>query len=98
MIIKRVRPVPLGKMLGVLYAIFGLLFGLLFSLIAFASPAFSTASHQQPFPGLSLFFGVGAVFFLPISYGLLGFLGGLITAALYNGLAKVLGGIVIDVE
>ena len=98
MIVKRVQPVPLGKMLGILYAVFGLLFGLVFSLIGLASSAFTSGSHPQAFPGWSLFFGVGAVVFLPIMYGLLGFLGGLLTAALYNVLAKMIGGIVIEVE
>jgi hypothetical protein len=98
MVIKRVQPVRLGKMLGLLYAILGLVVGLCFSLIGLASSSFSSAAHTPGFPGMGLFFGVGAIVFLPIFYGILGFVGGLISAALYNGLANVIGGIVIEVE
>ena len=98
MLIKRVQPMSLGKILGVLYAIGGLFFGLIVSLVALAFPGFGSAPQQQAFPGSSLFLGVGAIVFLPIFYGAAGFLGGLISAALYNGLAKIVGGVMIDVE
>jgi hypothetical protein len=97
MLIKRVQPVPLGKMFGLLNAVVGLLAGVVVSLVSLAFPAFG-GMPQQSFPGMSLFFGVGAIVFLPIFYGLFGFLSGLIGAALYNVLAKVVGGVVIDVE
>jgi hypothetical protein len=35
--------------------------------------------------------------FLPITYGIMGFVMTLIMAALYNGLAKLVGGVEIDV-
>lgn len=38
-------------------------------------------------------FGVGAVVFLPIFYAIIGFLGGLIGAGLYNALAGIVGGV-----
>jgi hypothetical protein len=85
--IKRVQPVPLGKIVGVLSAIVGL-FELAFTLVG---------SHEQAVHGWSLFSGAGAVL-LPIVYGVGGFLYGLIVAVLYNILASLVGGIVIEVE
>ena len=98
MLIKRIEPVSLGKILGVLYAIGGLVVGLLFALMSLVIPGFANAPEQQTFPGWSLLFGVGAVVILPIFYGVLGFVGGIIGAALYNGLSKFVGGVVIQVE
>jgi hypothetical protein len=97
-LIKRVQPMSLGKILGVLYAVIGLFIGLIFSLVSIAFPGFGSAPQQQEFPGWSLLFGVGAVVLLPLFYGALGFVGGLISAALYNGLSQFVGGVVIEVE
>jgi hypothetical protein len=41
-------------------------------------------------------FGVGAIVLLPIFYGVLGFLGTLIMALLFNFAAGVTGGIEVD--
>jgi hypothetical protein len=85
--IKRVQPVPLGKIVGVFSAIVGL-FELAFAL---------AGSHAQAIHGWPVFSGAGAVL-LPILYGFGGFLYGLIVAVLYNILANLVGGIVIEVE
>lgn len=98
MLIKRIRPMSLGKILGALYGICGLFLGLIFALVSLAIPSLGSSSPQAAFPGASLFFGVGSIIFLPIFYGVLGFVGGVICAALYNGLAKFVGGVVLDVE
>ena len=42
--------------------------------------------------------GAGAIIVFPICYGLIGFVGTLIVAALYNVLANMVGGIEMDVE
>ncbi len=43
-------------------------------------------------------FGVGALLFMPIGYGVLGFVVSLVLAALYNVVAKFAGGIEIQTE
>jgi hypothetical protein len=43
-------------------------------------------------------FGVGAVILLPLFYGLMGFLMGMLTAALYNLIAGWLGGVELEVQ
>lgn len=47
---------------------------------------------------MGLLFGVGSVIFLPIFYGVLGFVFGLLTALLYNLVARFVGGIEVEVE
>ena len=43
-------------------------------------------------------FGVGSIILFPILYGILGFLGGLITALPYNLIARFVGGIELELE
>ena len=47
---------------------------------------------------IGLMFGVGAIVFLPIFYGIMGLVGGLLAAIFYNLAAKMMGGIQIDLE
>jgi hypothetical protein len=95
MVIKRVGPVSCAKISGTLYAAMGLIFGAIFSMVALAGGLASNSSNSA---GLGALFGVGAIVVLPICYGLIGFVGTLIAAALYNLLANVVGGIQMDVE
>jgi hypothetical protein len=90
--IKRIAPQSLGRIVGVTYAILGLIGGLFFSLISIATQS------QAGSPPMPIFFGVGAVVFLPILYGLVGFIGGLFVAWLYNIVAERIGGIEIDIQ
>jgi hypothetical protein len=94
MVVKRVSPLSCAKIAGLLYAIMGLIFGAFVSLFgvvgAFAAPEAEAGM-------IGALFGIGAVVLLPIFYGCLGFFGALITAALYNALASVVGGVEIDV-
>ena len=47
---------------------------------------------------LSVFFGAGAVIALPNFYGIMGFVGGIIMAAIYNFVAGIVGGLELDLE
>jgi hypothetical protein len=40
--------------------------------------------------------GIGAIIVFPILYGLLGFLFGLLSAAIYNLAARIIGGVTIE--
>ena len=80
-----------------IYGILGILIG------AFISVAFliggAAASARQPLPpGLGLLFGAGAIIFVPIIYGGMGFVMSLIGCALFNWLASLVGGVRWDVE
>ena len=94
MVIKRVGPVSCAKITGTLYAIIGLVAGLIFSLASLAG-AFSARGARA---GGMAAIGAGAVIVFPLLYGALGFVGTLIAAWLYNLLARVVGGIQIEVE
>jgi hypothetical protein len=96
MLIKRIQPMPLAKISGVLNAVLGIVMGVFFCLVTLAMPF--PQPHGQQFPGWSLFFGFGAIVFLPFFYGAFGFVSGLIGASLYNALSRYIGGIVIQVE
>ena len=95
MVVKRVGPLSVAKNAAVLYAIFGLIAGAIFSLAA-AAGAF--ASDSGAGAGIFGMLGVGSIIILPIFYGCLGFVGGLISSVLYNVIAGMVGGIQLDVE
>ena len=93
--VSRIGALSLAKMLAVTYAFLGLFIGGIVSLFA----AMGGAMGKDAAGGLgAMIFGVGAVIVLPIVYGCLGFVGGLITSVLYNLVAKVVGGIEIELD
>ena len=98
MVIRHIGVGSLARILGALYALWGFIFGIIVALVALAGAGMSAAS-DSPMPGwLGGLFGVGAVIFLPICYGVLGALGGALTAVMYNVIAGVVGGLTIETE
>ena len=79
-------------MLGILYGFVGLLFAPIFLLMSVIG-----AAADAPSSGL-MAFGAGAVVMFPIIYAVIGFIGGIIGAAIYNLVAKWVGGIEVEVE
>lgn len=98
MTIKRIDPMSLARITGLLYAVLGLLLGALLSVISFTMASILPTSVPSQFGVFRMLFGVGAVILLPCLYGALGFVGGLLSAAIYNGLAKAIGGVVIEIS
>ena len=97
MTIKRIDPMSVAKISGVLYAVMGLIIGAFFALVSMMGAGFARTGLLGG--GLfSMMFGVGAIILLPIFYGVIGFVGTLCMAAIYNGLAKVVGGVVLFTE
>jgi len=97
MVIKRVNPISAAKVGGVLYALLGLVIGACVSLFALAfSGAMASMSDQPGGSTFGMLFGAGAIVLMPIFYGVIGFIGTLISAALYNLAAKLTGGIEVD--
>ena len=82
----------LAKFSGVLHAMMGLLLGAAFSFFAVLGAGTADAGL------MGIAFGLGAIIILPIFYGVLGFLGGLVSAGLYNLTAKWQGGIEFDLK
>lgn len=94
MIVKQIGVLSAGKMLGALYGILGLLLGGLFTLFAVIGFSGSGEGGGQ----FAFLFGVGAIIIFPLMYGFIGFVGGIISAALYNLLSSVVGGIEIEMS
>jgi hypothetical protein len=100
--IKRVAPLQTGKMMGVLYACMGLIFLPFFALAGVAG-VFAQQTQQAQSPGTApaviiaaMMFGFGI--FMPVFYGVFGFIFGVISAAMYNLIARWIGGIEVEVE
>ena len=97
MVVRRINPLSIAKIAGLLYAILGLIVGAFMSLIFGAIGSFGMASHEMP-PMFGMLMGAGSIVALPIFYGVLGFVGSALAAMIYNGLAGFVGGIEIDVD
>lgn len=80
----------MGKVTGVMYALFGFIGGAILSLIALVGAG-------GPGMGGALF-GIGAIILLPIFYGIIGFIGGIVSVVIYNLISGMIGGIVIQTE
>ena len=91
--LTRISPVKAGLVLGVLYGLLGCIAipFLLIAGVAAGAAASQAGSSAVPFGFL---FGIGALL-VPVLYGVMGFIGGLIVAAVYNLVAKWTGGIEI---
>jgi hypothetical protein len=98
MILKRINAFSCAKVLGLLYLIIGLIIGGIFAIASLMGATFGASEASAGSAFVGLVFGVGAVVFLPIFYGILGFIVGLVVPTLYNILAGMVGGIEIDVQ
>lgn len=98
MVIRRIGVFSAGKIVGALYALLGLIFGAIFALFSLLGAAIGFAGSQSSDAFTGLLFGVGSVIFLPIFYGVIGFVFGLLTAFLYNLVSGVVGGIEVEVQ
>jgi hypothetical protein len=92
-IVKSVGVLSVARILGMVHACLGLLFApffLLFGLIG------SLAGRDRtPFAGV---FGVFFALFMPVIYGVMGFIVGAIGAFLYNIFSKWVGGFEVELD
>ncbi|HEY8995334.1 MAG TPA: hypothetical protein VIM71_11770 [Lacunisphaera sp.] len=98
--LKRIAPLQAGKMLGVFYAAFSLLF-VPFMIFFFAVGSMAAKAQGQAMPpGMGMLFGFGMIglLFVPVIYGVLGFVFGALAALLYNLLARWIGGLDLTFE
>lgn len=98
MIVKKINPISAGKMMGALYAIIGLIIGIIVALASLMGAHLAPTDSSGGSSIVGMMFGVGAIVFLPICYGILGFISGLIVPAIYNILAGIVGGVEVDVQ
>ena len=99
MVITRMGVLSLGKIMGLMYGAIGLLFGGLYALFAVLGGGAMLAmggNEGAMGGGLMMGMGVAAVIFVPIFYGILGFLIGLLSALFFNIAAKYAGGLEVE--
>lgn len=98
MVLKSIGVMSAAKVVGVLYAVMGLLIGVVFGAIFSIVPAMASGPDGQVPGWLAPMFGLGAIVFLPVLYGICGFVGGAIAALIYNALAGIIGGLELRLE
>ena len=97
-VIRRMGVFSIAKVFGLVYAGVGLLVGAIFSVFSVAGSLIGALALEDESALIGLLLGVGSIFFFPIFYGLLGFLGTALGAAVYNLVAGLIGGIEMDIE
>jgi hypothetical protein len=95
--IKKFEVVSVMRISAICYGLMGLIEGAIFSVIFLVMPMASPA-QQQMAPWMGALFGGLSVIFFPILFGLMGAVIGALGAVIYNGSAKYVGGIQVEVE
>jgi hypothetical protein len=96
MIIKKLDVLSVAKISGIIAAAVGLIAGLLF--LVFGGIFAGLLGSEGATGGLlALGGGIFGLIFFPILYGIVGFIGGLIQAVIYNLAAGFVGGIRIEI-
>jgi hypothetical protein len=98
MVLKSVGVVSAGKISGLLYGGMGLIVGFFFTVFALVGAGMGAMAEQDMGAVFAMFMGVGAIVAFPIFYGVMGFVCGVIGAALYNLVAGWVGGIELSLE
>lgn len=96
MVVNRLGVLSMGKVMGCVYGLMGLIpacFMLMFLAISSALPP---GNNNNLPAGVGLGLGIAAFIFLPVAYGIMGFIGGVLTSAIYNLIASFIGGIEVE--
>lgn len=93
--VRRIGPGSAFKVGATMYAFMGLLLGIIFALISMLGGALMPASEAGVF---RMFFGVGAIVFFPICYGVIGGIGAALGALIYNLVVGWVGGLEVDIS
>ena len=91
--LKSVAPLSAGKVLALVYGAMGIMFVPLFLLMSAL-----TANLPAQQRGIFALIGTGMAIAMPVFYAVMGFLFGVIGAAIYNLVAKMVGGVEVEVE
>jgi len=93
MVLRRIGALSAAKLSGVIYVIFGFIAGLSFSIVLLFTPTSSDAGS-----GFDMIHVIANVTILPVMWGVMGFVFGLIGAAIYNVVAGRIGGLELELE
>lgn len=90
-VVKSVGVLSFAKIMGLIYGCLGLIFAPVFLLFGLIGSL--VGQGKSPFAGV---FGIVLAIFMPIMYGLMGFIFGAIGGLLYNLFARLAGGFELD--
>jgi len=96
--IRGVGVLSAAKMGAILYAGIGLVVGALVACVSLVGGFAALANQQGGAGAFGALFGVGAVVFFPILYGVFGCIGAMIVSLLYNLAARAVGGLEIELD
>lgn len=88
--IKKIGVLSVGKICALLGGFLGLVMGIIFALATKFAP--TAGIPEMPIGTL----GLSSIIVLPIFYGLVYFISGIVGAAIYNLFAKWVGGVKLD--
>jgi hypothetical protein len=94
-VIKAVKVLSVGKIMGAVYGAIGLLFLPFILLMGLAG---SLMPHQNGQGNIGIVFSLVFGLLAPVIYAVMGFVMGALTAFLYNVFAKWVGGIEVEVQ
>lgn len=94
--IKRIDVLSAGMIMGALYVFIGLIVGVFMAIFAILGIAVGGGGGDAALGGVLT--GVGSLIIIPLLYGTMGFIVGIIGSALYNLVASFVGGVRMDVE
>jgi hypothetical protein len=98
-VIREIGVLSLGKVAGIVYACMGLIVGVIVALVSVLGGFAGLAHRGGAAAGFfAMVLGAGAVFILPVFYGVLGALIGMLVAVIYNVAARLVGGIEITID
>ncbi len=92
-IVKSVGVLSVAKIMGLIYGCMGLIFAPFFLIMGLIGSMAGQA--RSPFAGM---FGIVLAILMPVLYGGIGFVAGLLGAMLYNLLARLVGGFELELE
>lgn len=96
--LTRVGVLSVGKVTGVMYTFIGLIAGGVFGFINLFVSSSLVYFGAEPSVMSRLSQGILPFICFPILYGMLGFLGGLLIACIYNIVAGIAGGIELTLD
>ena len=101
-IVKRLNVMSVAKVNALMGMFLGLIAGLvssfMFAIIGGISSISTIDGGAAPNLGFGAALGYLSILVFPIIYAIVGFIGGIIFAAIYNLVAKWVGGIEVDLE
>jgi hypothetical protein len=96
--VKRIGVLSVAKLMGLIYGCLGILIGILFAVFSMLGAMVGSGTEAAAeFGAFGVLFGIGAIVFMPIFYGTIGFISGAIMSLLYNLFAAWAGGVELEV-